>query len=511
MPIVFALPDLIENASPPETRPARLRAWLSSLAEDSPVATARTMLEALFGLNRAQLPFKARLEIAEVFSERARSLWVALDPMLRGASHPLTGAALDAAKVAIDLAAEVNVAWKRCLTDAIERKGWAASPRQLPALVHRCQLAAGRVLSTCYTAYAPVPEGTWHDLHAIYLLAVERGLARGDGGPHPTLTPERAYVQTLLLALANPYGLLPGQIGQVMEFIGEHAQTALLTPESPVHRSAKAVAIVPTRYDFPPFAANKGGSTDGDPLYLLTFDLAFRLQESLLAVERGGPVPESVGRGEHARQGYVALLRRLLREWGDPPARHFNRLPTSSEVQACFGFAPVWQVTRARRSDQPLGVQESALLATARIANQTPGGFALRLSGQAGAALALRVGELVGLRVRPQERWLIGAVRWFRNSLRDGGIELGCEVLTQDAALAIVQREGESDAAGMMALHAPADAGGQSAPTVLVPAGALESEAALILRRDRHRGTIVLTKLIEHAPGFDRFEYIAVP
>ena len=50
---------------------------------------------------------------------------------------------------------------------------------------------------------------------------------------------------------------------------------------------AKAVAIVPVGHDFPPFSANKGGSIEGSKLFLLTFDLAFQIQEQLRALEFG--------------------------------------------------------------------------------------------------------------------------------------------------------------------------------------------------------------------------------
>ena len=83
------------------------------------------------------------------------------------------------------------------------------------------------------------------------------------------MTPERVYLQALLLALANPYGFLPGQLNTVVRYLQEFCHWAKLTDVAPVHRMAKAVAIIPVGHDFPPFSANKGGSIDGSKIFLL--------------------------------------------------------------------------------------------------------------------------------------------------------------------------------------------------------------------------------------------------
>ena len=81
----------------------------------------------------------------------------------------------------------------------------------------------------------------------------------------------------------------------MLRYLQEYAHWAKLTDVAPVHRMAKAVAIVPVGHDFPPFSANKGGSIDGSKLFLLTFDLAFQIQEQLRALEAGGEAPPGIG------------------------------------------------------------------------------------------------------------------------------------------------------------------------------------------------------------------------
>ena len=186
----------------------------------------------------------------------------------------------DAAKAALTLANEMSVAYKHLLVRESERRLVLTGPRLLLALVHRCLQCTARILVNSYLSYAPVPPKTWLDAHAVYAFASERHLSQLTVNAETAdMTPERAYLQTLLLALANPYGFLPGQLATVAQYLQAHCHLAKLTEVAPVHRMAKAVAIVPVGHDFPPFSANKGGAVEGSKIYLLTYDLAFQLQE----------------------------------------------------------------------------------------------------------------------------------------------------------------------------------------------------------------------------------------
>ena len=114
------------------------------------------------------------------------------------------------------------------------------------------------MLVNSYQSYAPVPARTWHDAHLIYAFARERRIHLTPVTPdQPEATPERLTIQLLLLALANPYGFLSGQLPIVLQYVQDYAHWAKLTDVPPVHRMAKAVAIVPVGHDFPPFSANK--------------------------------------------------------------------------------------------------------------------------------------------------------------------------------------------------------------------------------------------------------------
>jgi hypothetical protein len=510
MALTLSLPVLdARPANPPETRAARVQSWLDDALKRDSVEAAGVIGDALAATNRVALSGTRRLELAEKYYATALALWPSLERQFTRASHPLSGDALNAAKTALTLSTELAIAYKHLLAHEAERRILLTGNRLLVALIRRCLQCTARILLNSYMSYSPVPARTWHDAHAIFMLAHQRNLHQtAIAGDNPEATPERLYVQALLVALANPYGFLPGQLSQVVQYLQEHSHWARITDVAPVHRLAKAVAVVPVGHDFPPFSANKGGNAEGSKLFLLTYDLAFHIQEQLRVLEAGGPAPAGVSKDEGARTEHIALLRRLLRQWAIPPARQFNRLSSRARVVMCAGFPGVWQYSRGAHAEvasMPAGLPT---MNACQVLNHTPAGYALRQT-DAGHA-PLRIGDLIALRVEGRNVLQVAMVRWFRNTLRGTGLEFGCELLTDNPQAAAARPDDAAAAPLLAAVVLPGDVRQNSPPMVLVPAKSFELEQAISLRRGEQTETAVLTKLVEQGPGFELYEYIAV-
>ncbi len=512
MAIALTLPPVdARPANPPEIRPAKVGAWLIEIGRREPADAARLIGDALAATNRVAMSDSKRLELAELYWNSAITLWPQLENLFALASHPLTGDALESAKASLTLSSELSTAYKHLLSREADKRIALGGQRLMVALVHRCLQCTARVLVNSYLSYAPVPPHTWHDAHLIYVFARDRNIHLVPVAPdQPEATPERLAIQSMLLALANPYGFLPGQLPIVLRYVQEYAHWAKLTDIVPVHRMAKAVAIVPVGHDFPPFSANKGGSIDGSKLFLLTFDLAFQIQEQLRALEAGSEVPAGIGREPVARLQYIALLKRLLRQWAIPPARQFNRLPSRARVVTCTGLSGIWQYSKGVHA----GVQRPAGLppiANCQVINHTPAGYALRQIDT--VPTALRIGELVALRIEGRSGLQVAMVRWFRNTLKGSGLEFGCELLSDNPEAAAAAPEGVTEGLLTPVVVLPEDNPGTpdgTPPQVLVPAGAFSLEQAVTLRRGTTAGFAVLTKLVEQGPGFELYEFVAV-
>ena len=243
MALALSLPPLeARPANPPETRPARVQPWLEETLKRDPVEAAGVIGDALAATNRVALSESRRLELAERYYGTALTLWPNLERYFAHAQHPLAGDALGAAKAALILATELATAYKHLLAHEAEKRILLSGNRLLVALIHRCLQCTARILINSYQSYAPVPPRTWHDAHAIYLFAHQRNLQMTPiASDTAEATPERHYVQALLLALANPYGFMPGQLGQVVQYLQNHAHWVHITDVAPVHRLAKEI------------------------------------------------------------------------------------------------------------------------------------------------------------------------------------------------------------------------------------------------------------------------------
>ena len=513
MGLALSLPAVESRpANPPETRFAKVGPWLTLVARRGPSDAARVIGDALAATNRVAMSDSKRLELAEAYWATALELWPQLEKMFVRASHPLSGDALESAKAALNLAHELSVAYKHLLASESQKRLLLSGPRLLTALILRCLQCFARILSTSYLSYSPVPQRTWHDAHAVYAFARERNLhLHTIAGGDADATPEKVYVQALLLALANPYGFHPGQLAHVLRYLQQHAHIAKLTNVAPVHRMAKAVAIVPIGHDFPPFSANKGGSIEGSRLFLLTFDLAFELQEQLRSLEGGGAFPDGTGKDSTSRHNYINLLRRLLRQWAIPPARQFNRLPSRARVVMCAGLQCVWQYSRGQHEGLVLAPSGLPAMTNCQVINHTPAGYALRQVDH--APCTLRIGELIALRVEGRNTLQIAMVRWFRNTLKSSALEFGCELLSDapEAAAAAAEDAEESALVPVVVIPEDAESANESTPPQLIgPSATFTLEQAVTLRRGKDTGYAVLTKLVEQGPGFELFEFVAV-
>ncbi len=116
----------------------------------------------------------------------------------------------------------------------------------------------------------------------------------------------------------------------MIRYVQEYSHWVKLTDVAPVHRMAKAVAIIPVGHDFPPFSASKGGSIEGSKIFLLAFDLAFQIQEQVRKLEAGGDFPTDVGKDMASRRRYLTLLKRPAATMGDSAGATIQPAPVAS-------------------------------------------------------------------------------------------------------------------------------------------------------------------------------------
>ena len=106
-------------------------------------------------------------------------------------------------------------------------------------------------------------------------------------------------------------------------------------------------------------------------------------------------------------------------------------------------------------------------------------------------------------------------VRWFRNTMKGSGLEFGCELLSDNPEAAAAAPRTRRRARWRRSSCCPRTAPGgaeDAPPQIIVPAGVVRARAgASRCSAASETGFAVLTKLVEQGPGFELYEFVAVP
>ena len=480
----------------------------------NPVERIRLITDEVSRLNRWKIDTTARWHLLEEYFLAASSMWSALDAVYANVPHPMRGPEALAADLALANAAVLAMGYKRILAEVTRLRSGPLTTKIPLALINRCQQTLARMLAVSYLSFRPVPPHTWHELHQIYQLARDNAMATTPFSKElPSLTPELAYIQMLLLSLANPYGFLPGQLSVALIFLGSYAHLARLTETPPVHRTASGLAVVPISSDQPPMASKKVDVPErAVALFLHCHDIVYAINRHVQELESGVAAPSPALADSITQTQYMNFVERLLREWGVSPQRHEIRSAGDRVVGVCTGLTAVCtEMAELESSRSALRAAEAAPhpRATCSVINQTDGGFSLRLESAA-SDVTLRVGEVVGLIERRQRKVPVGVIRWLRFDGASGQTRFGVEVMSASPELARVAlpddvEEEEHDAIVL----APTMLTDEHS-SLLVRPGVLALDVEALLGSGSSTETIVVTRLVEQTLTFERFEFIPV-
>ena len=499
---------------PPELDLDRVKARIAGLAfEERPAESARVLADEINRLNHWKLDPSARWHLLEEYFTAAAASWTRLDTVYSNVPHPMQGEIADAADVALAVATGVAMGYKRILADLSRMRLGFGLPKAPAMLIHRCQQSLARILAVSYLSFRPVPPNTWFELHQIYLLARDSGIANTPFSDQtPGFTPEVAYIQVLLLALANPYGFLPGQISLALIFLGDYAHLAKLTDTPPVHRMASALAVVPISSDQPPMAARKVEVPENAlALYLHCYDVVFAINRHVQELEAGTAWPAPTVADSISQPQYLNFVERLLREWGVAPTRQEMRSAGNRGVTVCAGLGSIFRaMLELEESRRGMRAAEAEPIPKVQctVVNQTDGGYSLRLES-ARSEVALRVGEVVGLLEARQRKVPVAVVRWLRFDGVSGHTRFGVEVLSTSAELIKMTIPAQNNLE-LPAIILPPALLTDEHSTLVVPPGMLAPDLEARLGGAADVETVIVTRLVEQTLNFERYEFIPV-
>jgi hypothetical protein len=398
----------------------------------------------------------------------------------------------------------------------------------LPLLTERVLENIGELLAVFWRARREADAELWQELNQTYATASARGYAGQSLPVKPSRTCTEAYLCTVLMELAHPYGLAEREFHWARRWAQGWAGKLRFT----AHPATDGALCVD-------FSGNTGAvwsstvQVAASHRYIDSSELARSIKARLKLIAEGAS-PVDLGLGADCTQPSCGeLLMHLLHVWTEAPAPHkFPRRAAAGSANLTSGFAAIhfavsgkpFASGRSERSSysrrdaenihifqrlpsmvRMQGETERAvpLLEPWEIVDESASGFRLRRRGL-GVRLQLR--QLVALRPQGAKHFILAEVRWLMAG-QDRSISIGVKAIPGIAYACAVRVKGESGqqtpyTQGFLLPVAPG-----LAPSLILPAGWYQNARELIMEVDGKTFNLNLFGLLSRGYDYDRANY----
>lgn len=512
-----------ERLAPPkdlEVRPKQARAWMGSLPTSNAAEAARTIAAHLTAFNRSKIDLDARQELLEIYRPVALVLVDELDAVYGRSALPLPAKAREALGLARAITTELANAYKILIIEKSGKLIAFGAKKQMPGLVFGAMEQLVALMRTSFRSYTPIPDGLWREIHQLFLHAEREGFAMEPADAEKKRAVYDLYVETLLVALTDPYRLLPGDIDKVVRAIRGYPRLATLGQARP-STPPGGHFLVPCDTDRPPKPLLSANDDPGGPNWRLldTHPIVERIRQFSNAVATGNV---STATSRSVGPETIALFGKLVALWGDPPKRSSRRDPMDTSVAICAGLkaithflsVDVYSEERKEAARITKGitiplisvpddeVSRGMNVNEWEVVNQSAGGLKVHRTGT--SAQGITVGEVIGIRSMGKSAWTIGVVRWL-TSLEEGGMEFGIQYLAPAAHLVALQPTIASIGQVRTALLLAEDGDFARADMVLAPPSTYSDLREYELEDNGAVTLVRATSLIEKTGRFELF------
>lgn len=518
---------------------SKAREWIAALPLADTGETTKRVFHGLVDLNRRAVPPQTRIAISEALIPAVNVALENLQRHLAARAFPLSQKSQKIFELTQSLMLEFAGSWQVATLDILTRK--EGTKKQLQQSIYYAMDYMGRVSLLTYTVYVRTRETLWHDIHHLYLLAVENGIDQlrvKDANPHaPTI--EARYIQMNLLALAKPYSLRQGEIERVMHYFTTHSLLVTLTadgldevggnvhaamlnsdepavlmpasdlPHSPTVRVLNLKALL-AEIDADIRRLDKAGASVLAMQAGLSRNLAKRVMYHLTAVRNRSfnrfPKKEKVGMV--TRMNDVLAV---VREMQKPEAA----VDTAEEdmlfnvfVSGDYGSEEDVRKAVMANAEEQVG----ARIQTWRILNSSVGGYGLCWDGKEESGV--RVGEIVAMRdlTNDSSVWMIGVIKWME-STRVTGLCCGVELLSTKAMVLTVKEVTNRTVRQKLpvdGLMLPSIQGVRPDPALVLPAYIFQPGDEVSLEFAERHERVRLTQLDECLGAFAYFRFVTL-
>lgn len=551
----------IASLSFTDASPKAFRNWVEHLPMANLGELSRQLYHAIIELNQLFVAPAQRLQLLELIRPSIRFVCSELSRHYLGMAISLPEKQRKIANLSQALQLHLASGYKLCILEFLDSGSADKHKRNLVACCHRAITELGATLLRASQLYGPSPQGSWREIHQLYVFALNHGLhdvqVPDDTQRHRSgSTVAQVYVQCLLFGAARTNQLRQSEMEQAYHLFEIWAEHVPCQPDL----AATALLLVDPDCDHPPvyrdlLSSPPGKGWLGLDTEALTRMLSDRLdQDADAGHPRRDPLKIPAGTGD-------ALLSHLAGALGMLVKRNFNRIATDGTLEVCAGLTAVHffvagQVSfatfltgqesissgdnRFMRPDtrdawasaHDAGVSDDRIMATAdnpiqftrsasapeeaagkhaprvyltRLINTSPGGYCVLWSSD--IPPTLQAGEVLGVREQRNHPWSLAVVRWLRQT-RNQGTRVGLELLAPNATpcgVRLIQKTGQNSEFLRGLMLPEISAIGQPA-TLITPKLPFQTGSRVALLHDGEEEQALLGARLEATGSISQFE-----
>lgn len=508
-----------------ETRPSKISLNLKNLQSNNVLDVAAHLRAELTILNRQKVSANTRIQALNAYRNTLINTIQVLAKDYNNANLPLHDKAKLAATAAEHLWQELGFGYKLALIDLQSQLFKLGRDKDSVLVIQHAMHAVSELAMVYFQTYTTLPSHMWEDLYQLYFCAVQLGIQHQRASDHQMhawsnvyfgFTIENAFKHALLMFLANPQNLTQKEIRLISEYLAHRVQDAQITAVTPLAVSYGAF-IINLAVDNPPepYSKQKDAPNPDVDILLQTIDLVRNIHSNLNVLQNNQlPADGSIAHDAN-REDYTHLLTHLIRHLGITLKRQYKRSEKFGELELVSGLPAAHFLSNDKTSDDASVTLTAegrtlnahhAQITTSRwqIINMSATGMCIRRHPT--AEKNIKIGSLIGVKIRGEYHWGLGVVRWASCGSRDT-LMIGVQMIAPYAQS--VNLSSEKWDHDEMALILPQMSAMKEHSTIIAPKGTFEAGRRLLLKWNEQSHAIILTRLLDRTQHFERMQFSA--
>ena len=340
-------------------KPAAVDQWFDSLPLANIRISTKDIYNAIKESNGITASYKKRLYFLEKIHEPVMDLANNLRRLTLNRDLPLSEKHQRIAILVRKLHEQTAIGYKLVLSDLLNCKLFflcSGRNKLMAQVIERIIRHHSLSLISAYQLYHSPYKGLWSDLHKLFLLAVKEKLLKKKV-TDPSLimvsetTIKNAYLQVLLVAVADPYRMSQHHIYSVFRQLEEWAPLADIKPYN--EEDDRDNLFVSLSGDKHPTFINPGDTQQNNQNHKKTWTLDTSKLDYAHLLEHFN------SQENQTTEINVNILKQLSLSWGIVPNRAHSRRPAKSRLKVAIGLNNVHYVLNGYADPEWLNKDEA--------------------------------------------------------------------------------------------------------------------------------------------------------